>query len=148
MREMNRHPSIEAFLAAVDERLRRLPAGRRAAERDELAQHLDLLVTAYIARGMDDTAAATAAIDRFGRAERIGADLQRAWQREHDKTRAYVRFFLAYAAFIVVAYLGLFWSMGDPLPRHLPWVIAANALILPAAFISADLRKRRRAATK
>jgi hypothetical protein len=139
---------IETFLAKVDERLRRLPAERRAAERDELAQHLDLLVTAYRARGMDETAAASAAVERFGRAERIGAELHGAWQREHGKIREYVRFFVAYAAFIVVAYLGLFWSMGDPLPRHLPWVIAANALILPAAFIYADVRRRRGAAAK
>ena len=148
MLDPNRHPSIGTFLANVEKRLHRLPAERRAAEREELAQHLDLLVTAYRACGMDETAAATAAIERFGRAERIGADLQGAWQRERDKTREYVLFFLAYAAFIVVAYLGLFWSMGDPLPRHLPWVIAANALVLPSAFIYADVRRRRRAAAK
>ena len=92
-------------------------------------------------------AAARAAVERFGRAERIGAELYDAW---HGRSKAgeYARFFAAYAAFIVIAYLALFWSMGDPLPRHLPWVIAANALILPSAFIYADVRKRRRAAAK
>jgi hypothetical protein len=38
--------------------------------------------------------------------------------------------------------------MGDPLPRHMPWVIAGNAVLLPAVFILADVRKRRRAAAK
>jgi hypothetical protein len=144
MPDTNRHPAIEAFLTDVDARLRRLPEDRRAAERDELAQHLDLLVAACRARGMDADAAARAAIERFGRAERIGAELASAGR----KTAEYARFFAWYATFIVVAYLGLFWSMGDPLPRHLPWVIAANAILLPSAFIYADVRKRRRAAAK
>ena len=144
MPDTNRHPAIEAFLSEIDARLRRLPEDRRASERDELAQHLDLLVTAYGARGMDADAAARAAIERFGRAERIGADLAQAG----SKTAEYARFFAAYAAFIVIAYLALFWSMGDPLPRHLPWVIAVNAVLLPSAFIYADVRKRRRAAAK
>jgi hypothetical protein len=59
-----------------------------------------------------------------------------------------VKFAAWYAASIVAAYLLLFWSMGDPLPRHMPWVIAANAVLLPAAFIFADVRKRRRDAAK
>jgi hypothetical protein len=144
MPDTSRHPAIEAFLSAIDDRLRRLPAERRASERDELAQHLDLLVTACRARGMDADAAAHAAIERFGRVERIGADLAKAGR----KTAEYARFFAWYATFIVGAYLGLFWSMGDPLPRHLPWVIAVNAVLLPSAFILADVRKRRRAAAK
>ena len=147
MREPARHPAIEAFLTDVDARLRRLPEARRAAERDELAQHLDLLVTAYATRGMDADTAARAAIERFGRAERIGAELRDAWHAR-SKTGEYARFFVAYAAFIVVAYLALFWSMGDPLPRHLPWVIAVNAVLLPSVFIYADVRKRRRDAAK
>ena len=147
MPDTTRHPAIEAFLSKIDARLRRLPEARRASERDELAQHLDLLVTAYGARGMDADAAARAAIERFGRAERIGAELYDAW---HGRSKAgeYARFFAAYAAFIVIAYLAIFWSMGDPLPRHLPWVIAVNAVLLPSAFIYADVRKRRRAAAK
>jgi hypothetical protein len=144
MPDTTRHPAIEAFLTDVDARLRRVPAERRASEREELAQHLDLLVTAYRARGLDDAAAAAAAIERFGRAERIGADLAKAGA----KTVEYARFFAWYATFIVGAYLALFWSMGDPMPRHLPWVIAVNALALPSAFIVADIRKRRRAAAK
>ena len=96
MPDTTRHPAIEAFLTDVGARLRRLPEARRAAEREELAQHLDLLVTAYRARGMDADAAARAAIERFGRAERIGADLAKAGR----KTAEYARFFAWYAAFI------------------------------------------------
>jgi hypothetical protein len=144
MPDTTRHPAIEAFLTDVDARLRRGPADRRAAEREELAQHLDLLVTAYAARGLDADAAARAAVERFGHAERIGADLAKAGR----KTAEYARFFAWYSASIVVAYLALFWSMGDPLPRHLPWVIAVNAVLLPSAFILADVRKRRRAAAR
>jgi hypothetical protein len=144
MPDTTRHPAIDAFLTDVDTRLRRVPADRRAAERDELAQHLDLLVTAYSARGLDADAAARAAVERFGRAERIGADLAKAG----SKTAEYARFFAWYSAFIVGAYLVLFWSMGDPLPRHMPWLIAVNALLLPSVFILTDIRKRRRAAAK
>ena len=144
MPDTTRHPAIDAFLTDVDARLRRLPEDRRTAERQELAQHLDLLVTACRARGMDADAAARAAIERFGRAERIGAELAKAG----SKTAEYARFFAWYSAFIVGAYLALFWSMGDPMPRHLPWVIAVSALVLPSAFIYADVRKRRRAAAK
>ncbi len=144
MPETRHHHAVEAFLSQVDGRLRHLPAERRTAERDELAQHLDLLVAAYRARGMDEAQAARAAIERFGRAERIGADLAMAGR----KTAEYVKFAIWYGAFIVGAYLALFWSMGDPLPRHMPWVIGANAVLLPAVFILADVRKRRRAAAK
>lgn len=140
-RETRPHPDVAAFLAAIEDRL---PSGRRAAEREELAQHLDLLVTACRARGMDADAAARSAIERFGRAERIGADLAMAGR----KTAEYVKFAIWYGAFIAGAYLALFWSMGDPLPRHMPWVIGANAVLLPAVFILADVRKRRRAAAK
>ncbi len=144
MPDETRPGAIENFLAQVDERLRPLPAERRASERKELAHHLELLATAYRVRGLSEEDAQRAAVERFGRAERIGTALCRSWHGR--KTADYVRFFVAYAAFIVVAYLGLFASMGDPLPRHLPWVIAANALALPSAFIYADVRKRRRAA--
>jgi hypothetical protein len=71
---------------------------------------------------------------------------QRLLRVPNDRRAA--RFFVAYAAFVVVAYLALFWSVGDPPPRHLPWVIAANALLLPSAFIYADLRKRRKQTAK
>lgn len=138
-----RHALVESYLAAIDERLRRLPMDRCAAERDEIAQHLDLLVTAFAARGMDADAAARAAIERFGHVERIGADLARAGR----KTAEYALFFAWYSAFIVGAYLALFWSMGDPLPRH-PWVIAVHAVLVPSVFILTDMRKRRRAAAK
>jgi hypothetical protein len=144
MPEMKRHPVIDGFLSEIDPRLRRLPEARRAAEREELAQHLDLLVTAYAARGLDENAAARAAIERFGRAERIGVDLAKAG----GKTAEYALFFAWYSTFIVGAYLALFWSIGDPLPRHLPWVIVASAVLLPSAFICADVRKRRRATAK
>ena len=143
MPDHQRHPALVAFLADVDARLHRLPAERRISERDELAQHLELLVAAYRLRGLDEEEAVRAAIVRFGRAEQIGAALHDAWRRT-GKTGEYVRFFAAYAAFIVGSYLALFWSMGDPLPPHLPWVIALNALVLPSVFIYVDVRKRRR----
>jgi hypothetical protein len=53
---------------------------------------------------------------------------------------------MGYGGFIVAAYLALFWTMGDPMPRGLPWAIAANALLLPSAFIYSDMKKRRKAA--
>jgi hypothetical protein len=138
---------IATFLAELDQRLRALPAERRAAERAELAQHLELLASALQARGLSEDEAERAAVERFGRAERIAGGLRDAWSGP-SKTWEYARFFVAYAAFIVVAYLALFASMGDPLPPHLPWVIAVNALALPSAFIYADVRRRRRAAAR
>jgi hypothetical protein len=148
MNDVRRHPTIEAFLAAVDAKLRALPKARRASERDELAQHLDLLVSAYKLRGLGEDEAVAAAIERFGRAERIGRDLyEAAWDIPRSAAH-YLKFYLAYGVAIVVTYLALFWSMGDPMPRHLPLAIAMNALVLPAAFIFADVKKRRRAATR
>jgi hypothetical protein len=58
-----RHPDVEEFLAAIEDRLRALAVERRADEREERAQHLDLLVIACRARGMDEDAAARAAIE-------------------------------------------------------------------------------------
>jgi hypothetical protein len=88
---------IDAYLAEIDQRLLRLPADRRAAEREELAQHLDLLVTAYRARGMDGDAAARASVDRLGPAGPIGTALQRAGRRDHPAPMDYVRMFGVYA---------------------------------------------------
>jgi hypothetical protein len=146
--DARRHPAIEAFLATVEGKLRGLAPEARADERNELAQHLDLLAAAYQARGLDEAGAAAAALERFGHAERIGRDLHRASRcGDRPSPLDYLRFFLGYGGFIVVAYLALFWSMGDPMPRGLPWAIAANALLLPSAFIYSDMKKRRKAAT-
>jgi hypothetical protein len=141
------HPAIESFLATLDAKLCSLPKERRASERVELAQHLALLVSAYRVRGLGPAEAAAAAIERFGRAEQIGHELCEATRTGPRSPAHYLEFFLAYGGFIVVTYLALFWSIGDPMPRHLPWVIAANALVLPVAFIYLDVRKRRKPAT-
>jgi hypothetical protein len=144
MPDAERHRAIEAFLAQVDERLRLLPVARRASEREELAQHLDLLVASYRASGRDEAAAARAAVERFGRAERIGQELRGAWRREADAPFDYARWFTGYIALIWIPYLGICWFSGDSM--GLPVAFATGNMVLtPAIFYAADYKRRRSA---
>jgi hypothetical protein len=145
MREPLRHRAIETFLREVDERLRRLPDARRAAERDELAQHLDLLVTAHRARGLDEGQAASAAVERFGRAERIGAELQGVWRSEQVATFDYAGWFLQYGALIAVPYLGISWFSGESMGFPLAFAVG-NMFLTPALFYAGKYKRRRSAA--
>jgi hypothetical protein len=145
MPETPRHRAIETFLAEVDEGLGRLPEARRAAEREELAQHLDLLVTAGRARGMDEDAAARAAVDRLGRAGDIGAALDRAARRNHPAPMDYVRMFGVYA----VLWAATSAAVDYALYRLAGWPLdgtaraASNAILMGAVLVYANVRSRR-----
>ena len=110
MPETNRHPTIETFLAAVDDRLRRLPEhGARPSATSSRSTwtcswpptaRAEWTKTRRRARPSSASAAPSAS-----------APISR---RRGTKTAEYARFFAWYATFIVGAYLALFWSMGDP----------------------------------
>ena len=143
-----RHVVIDTYLAEVDQRLLRLPADRRAAEREELAQHLDLLVTAYRARGMDETAAACATIERLGQAGHLGAELERAARRDHPRRMDYARTFFLYAAVVAASNIAVEYAssriFGDPLPS--PRSVATSAVTwsaFSAWMVYVNMRSRR-----
>jgi hypothetical protein len=140
-----RHPAIEAFLSEIDARLRRLPEDRRAAEREELAQHLDLLVTAGRIRGMDEDAAVRAAVDRLGRAGPIGAALERAARRNHPKPMDYARMFALCAVVFAATTASVEYAFhriaGDPL--RAPWRVAMSSLLMSALLVYMNTRSRR-----
>ena len=145
MPEASRHPAIVAFLSQVDERLRRLPTERRAAERAELALHLDLLVTAQRARGLDEDEAARDAIRRFGPAERIGSQLDRAWHRGQRNFR-YGRWFGLFTAFVAFPYLGYCWSTEDGVSTSNVVFVLYNGLAAPVLHYATEWWQRRTAA--
>jgi hypothetical protein len=92
MRDESPHPAIAAFLSELDGRLAALSPERRAQERDELAHHLELLVTANRARGLGDDDAVWAAVRRFGRADDIGAALAAVGRSRRAPLRESVEF--------------------------------------------------------
>jgi hypothetical protein len=140
-----RHPAIETYLAEVDQRMLRLPEERRADEREELAQHLDLLVRACRARGMDGDAAARAAVDRLGRAGDIGAALERAARRKHPTPMDYVRMGGVYVAVWMATHAAvdyaLFRLAGWPLDQLARAV--SDAILVSAVLVYTNVRSRR-----
>lgn len=155
MAERNdRDPAVEAYLATVGGRLRRMPAAQRAEELRELGQHLDLLVAGYQAQGMARRAATEAAIERFGRAEHLGRELRSAARAgERRSAGYYLAFWVGYGIVVAVinlavlavidAPLNLAERLGDRL-----WLVAPPALLAPAVFVLPALWRQRRPSTR
>jgi hypothetical protein len=77
-----RDPRLEAYLTRVVERLpRQMSPAARAAERQELAAHLDALVAAHLELGRDEETAVLSALQEFGDAKQLGRQLARSIKR-------------------------------------------------------------------
>jgi hypothetical protein len=73
---------LDLYLMQVDERLGTLPVWRRVEEIEEVRQHLQALVDAYIELGQSEEEALTAALAQFGSAPATARGLRRAWRRQ------------------------------------------------------------------
>ena len=141
---------VDRYLASVARRLTALPAARRDEDLRELRQHLDTLVTGYRAAGLDEQAAARAAVERFGHAERIGRGL-RDVARPRRSVRWYAGFWLVFTAVQLAANLLVLLLAGEPSdlrdqPLQQLWPVLLFSVVGPVAFIFGDVRRRRRAA--
>lgn len=146
---------IQHFLARVRHEMRGMTEQRRAEELRELEQHLAMLVEGYRAEGLDERRAATAAIQRFGRAEQIGRGLRTADRRRRDQPSVlgYLGFYVVYAAAIVVINLLILAAIDAPLdlPQRFGDRLTQTgipALLLPPLWIVADLVRHRRRGAK
>jgi hypothetical protein len=133
MREESRHPAIAAFLSEVDARLRALSPERRAEERDEIAQHLELLVTANRVRGMEGDDAVRAAVRRFGRANALGAALAAAGRSRRTSVHKALEFAVIWALPVVARATSDWYVDGVLFPY--PWIDALYMLaVVTVAF--------------
>jgi hypothetical protein len=137
MREPVRHPAIDAFLERLDARVRPLPA----ADREEIAQHLDLLVEAARVGGLDQEAAVRRALARFGSVERLGAALARPWWRDRRVLRGLARLL----AWQLPLGIGTSYALHalDGAPMQSAGIAVLNALVISLFFIRAVFNRRR-----
>lgn len=73
---------LDLFLQALGAQLGDLPTARRAEILDETRGHLEAMIAARRADGMDEIAAWHSARNAFGDAEIVGRELAREWHRD------------------------------------------------------------------
>jgi hypothetical protein len=98
------HSQLENYLAAVETKLRSLPAEQRESDIVELRQHLESIMAAYKELGYSDDEAAMYAVQQFGAPKTVGSELRRSSLRE-DLRRAGTRICCAGWALFIVSYL-------------------------------------------
>ena len=122
---------LDRYIADLGARLRALPPAARDEELREVRQHLDALVAGHLAQGQSEEEAIEAALRQFGRAEQIGRQLLRAW----EKNRVPRLWLHAVAYLFMVALIyGAFATANDQ-PTDFPRWVGTQillALTLPA----------------
>jgi hypothetical protein len=143
--ETDRHPAVEEFLAEVGRQLGRAGDTRRADDLREMGQHLDLLMAGLQRQGLSADAAASAAIESFGRAEHIGHAMRAARRRPIRRYAGFYVTFLIVQAAVLLAVILAIGGGANLLQRPLAfWPTGVVLLIAPIPFILLDRRRRRR----
>jgi hypothetical protein len=141
-------PRLEEFIALLGRRLAGLPRQVREEELDEVRLHLDALIEEYRSEGLSRDAAVTAAIDRFGSADRVGRGLASA--RRRRQVSGYLQMLVFMSVGGIPAYLATWAVLGgvldaepfrwsEALPRAL-WLVFTTTVV----FVAFDLWRRRR----
>jgi hypothetical protein len=130
------HTQIEQYLEQVETRLVDLPVAQRAGEVEEIRQHMEASVAAFVQRGCSPEEAVTRTLEQFGRAQTVGAELARA----HDRRRRtrWDNVPMAAVVFMAVRWL-LHTGKGMLSPNIYALSIMANGSVYyvsPAAFAS------------
>lgn len=100
-------PAVKDWFQRFDAASRRLPAGERASQREEIQQHLEGLVAAKIAQGQPIGVAWEAATRQFGDPTQIGRKMYQEWQQGHSWLRSDVAsIFCATSISLVMMTLG------------------------------------------
>ena len=81
-------PAVNDWFRRFDAASRHLPAGERAAQREEIQQHLEGLVAAKTAQGQPTEAAWEAALKQFGDPAQIGRKMYQEWRLGHSWLRS------------------------------------------------------------
>jgi len=80
-------PTLADWFRRFDAAARHLPAEDRAAQQEELRQHLDALNAANVASGQSAEMAQQNALTRLGDPSQIGRKIDREWQQSHGGFR-------------------------------------------------------------
>lgn len=143
---------MDQYLATVAARLKSLSAAERDEELREIRQHLEALVAGHMAQGRSEDAAVTLAIQQFGRAEQIGAELKKV--RDDDRNHHIRAFLFSYVT--VTAFMFLFFASMTDDPAGYPYGLAETftaaftstlpAFSIPiAGYLSRKYKQRKRA---
>ena len=81
-------PTVTDWFRRFDAAAKHLPAEDRAAQHEELRQHLDALTAANVASGQSPEAAQQNALTRLGDPSQIGRKLDREWHKNQYVSRA------------------------------------------------------------
>ena len=81
-------PAVNDWFRRFDAASRHLPAEERAAQRQEIQQHLEGLVAAKVAQGQSAETAWKAALVQFGDPTQIGRKMRQEWQQGRTGFRA------------------------------------------------------------
>jgi len=151
-------PAVNDWFRRFDAASRHLPAGERAAQREEIQQHLEGLVAAKTAQGQPTEAAWKAALMQFGDPAQIGRKMYQEWQQGRTGFRADMRailfgislYVLGQFTFLLLFSLWLvrFFNPSDTLYTHgrglvgLPFVIEMLLDYGSAVFINALIGRK------
>ena len=121
-----RDPQLDDYLQRLGRALRLVPSEEREALYQELRQHLDALVAAYVEAGCGPDEAVSLALTRFGDPWRIGRRM--AW--EHHRRR----WQCAYGLVRTLSAAGLWallFSLGQHLAPNRASLVLYNFVVLP-----------------
>lgn len=79
------HSPLEQYIETVETRLRALPPEQRNNEVEEIRQHLESMVAAHVELGYGEQEAVELSLTQFGKAERVGKDLNRVHLRNERR---------------------------------------------------------------
>lgn len=140
---------LESYLASVETRLKTLPETERGQQIAELRQHLESLMIAAQAEGASEETATETALQQFGNAREVGADLNRSGWRMRLK-RIPESWVTALSVVSGVALVNLLFRFGyaplvkalvpalptpSGLPPHATITVISSPLLAPSLFL-------------
>ena len=105
-------PSVDQWFRRFDAAAKHLPSDDRAAQHEELRQHLDALAAANVASGQSPELAQQNALTRLGDPSQIGRKLDREWQQSRTGFRADIR---------AIGFGVTLWAVCECLLNYLVW---------------------------
>lgn len=130
------HSPLEQYLEQVETRLVDLPATQRASEVEEMRQHIEASVEAFMELGCSREEAVTQTLTQFGQAQQVGAELASA----HDRV---LRSRWDNVPMAAVTCLSANWLLHSGknllLPTTYPIAADGSVYVSPASYVSAML---------
>lgn len=130
---------LEEYLNQFALRLSKLPSAQREGELREIRQHLEALAASHRHEGKSEEEAIHLAISQFGRAEKIGRDLNRANSRNDlASTAAAICIQVSFCMLLAYGFFALVNDKPTDFPYH-----QSDKLILAACLALAGVSIKR-----